>query len=62
VKSAHAEPGFGPEAVAEPLHRELETLARWLGLDAVVVEGRQALAERLRERAGPSARSSGCAI
>ncbi len=47
VKSAHAEDGAPVEAVAVPLRAELESMAGWLGLDEVVVEGTQTLAAAL---------------
>jgi uncharacterized protein YcaQ len=46
VRAAHAEPG-APDETAEELAAELERLAGWLGLHAVVVEPRGDLAPRL---------------
>jgi uncharacterized protein YcaQ len=46
VQAAHAEPG-APDETAEELAAELERLAGWLGLHAVVVEPRGDLAPRL---------------
>jgi uncharacterized protein YcaQ len=39
VQSAHAEPG-APAETGEELRAELESMARWLGLEAVVASGR----------------------
>jgi uncharacterized protein YcaQ len=52
VQAAHAEPGMPREAPAA-LARELEAMARWLGLERVVVARRGDLAARLRA-AGPT--------
>jgi uncharacterized protein YcaQ len=48
VKAAHAQPGFELDEIAGRLGPELALMAEWLGLDEVVVEGKQALAERLK--------------
>ena len=47
VKAAYAEPG-APSETAEELSAELRSLADWLGLDDVTVEGRGDLAPALR--------------
>jgi uncharacterized protein YcaQ len=46
VKAAYAEPGAPPETAHE-LARELERLAGWLALEAIVVEARGDLAPAL---------------
>jgi uncharacterized protein YcaQ len=48
VRSSHLEPGERAGPVAEALAGELERLARWLGLDRVVVESRGTLHRALR--------------
>ncbi len=50
VKSAHAEPWFEPDTIAEQLAPELAAMAGWLGLDEVKIEGRQTLAKELKRR------------
>ena len=47
VQAAHLEPGADAAAVAPVLAAELATMADWLGLGAVAVNGRGNLAERL---------------
>jgi uncharacterized protein YcaQ len=47
VQAAHAEPGHVPDEIAPPLADELELLATWLDLDAVVVTDRGDLAPAL---------------
>jgi uncharacterized protein len=49
VQAAHLEPGAHAETVAPALASELATMAGWLGLGAVVVNGRGDLAGRLKE-------------
>ncbi len=49
VQAAHAEVGVDKHHVAERLHSELATMARWLGLDDVVIERRGDLASALRQ-------------
>jgi uncharacterized protein YcaQ len=48
VQGAHCEPGVRPSAVAEPLTRELVTMASWLGLEQIKVTRRGDLAKKLR--------------
>ena len=48
VQGAHCEPGVRPSAVAEPLMRELVTIASWLGLEQIKVTRRGDLAKKLR--------------
>jgi uncharacterized protein YcaQ len=48
VQGAHCEPGVRPGAVAEPLMRELTTMASWLGLEQIKVTRRGDLAKKLR--------------
>ena len=48
VQGAHCEPGVRPSAVAEPLMRELVTMASWLGLEQIKVTRRGDLAKKLR--------------
>ena len=48
VQSAWSEDGVDHDEVAPPLTEELRTMASWLGLDDVVVEGRGDLAPALR--------------
>lgn len=48
VQGAHCEPGVRPGAVAEPLMRELTTMASWLGLEKITVTRRGDLAHKLR--------------
>jgi uncharacterized protein len=48
VQGAHCEPGVRPSAVAEPLMRELMTMASWLGLEQIKVTRRGDLAKKLR--------------
>ena len=52
VRAAHVEPGREGRVVAEPLARDLEAMARWLGLDAVTPESRGNLARALRRALG----------
>ncbi len=47
VKGAHCEAGVRASAVAEPLMRELVTMAVWLGLDRIKVTRRGDLAKKL---------------
>jgi uncharacterized protein YcaQ len=54
VQASHAEAGIDPAAVAEPLHRELSALARWLGLESLAIADRGDLAPALRA-IGPDA-------
>ena len=49
MQAAHAETGASKPKVAAALARELGEMARWLGLDRVVVVGRGDLAPALRE-------------
>jgi uncharacterized protein YcaQ len=48
VRAAHIEQQAKPRVVADPLASELRAMARWLGLDSIVVEKRGALAAALR--------------
>ncbi len=48
VQGAHSEPGVRASAVAEPLMRELATMASWLGLEQIKVTRRGDLAKKLR--------------
>ena len=48
MQGAHCEPGVRPGAVAEPLMRELTTMASWLGLEQIKVTRRGDLAKKLR--------------
>jgi uncharacterized protein YcaQ len=48
VQGAHCEPGVRLSAVAEPLMRELATMASWLGLERIKVTRRGDLAKKLR--------------
>ena len=48
VQGAHCEPGVRPSALAEPLMRELATIASWLGLERIKVTRRGDLAKKLR--------------
>jgi uncharacterized protein len=48
VQGAHCEPGVRPSTVAEPLMRELTTMASWLGLEQIKVTRRGDLAKKLR--------------
>jgi uncharacterized protein YcaQ len=63
VRGAYAEPQ-APAGTAVELARELELLAQWLGLGAVVVQDRGALAPELaRALGGPlQAAASGLAL
>ncbi|MFV0307975.1 MAG: winged helix-turn-helix domain-containing protein [Desertimonas sp.] len=56
VKSAHPEPGCDPQATVDPLLAELLDLARWLGLERLVIHDRGQLAPLLR-RAHPTGRA-----
>jgi uncharacterized protein len=47
VQGAHCEPGVRPSTVAEPLMRELVTMASWLGLEQIKVTRRGDLAKKL---------------
>jgi uncharacterized protein YcaQ len=47
VQGAHCEPGVRPSAVAEPMMRELVTMASWLGLEQIKVTRRGDLAKKL---------------
>ena len=48
VMGAHSEAGVRPAAVAEPLMRELATMASWLSLERIEVTRRGNLAHKLR--------------
>ncbi len=48
VPGAHLEPGVRANTVAEPLMRELVTMASWLGLEKIKVTPRGDLAKKLR--------------
>jgi uncharacterized protein len=48
VNGAHLEPGVRANPVAEPLMRELITMASWLGLEQIKVTRRGDLAKKLR--------------
>ena len=48
VPRAHLEPGVRANTVAEPLMRELVTMASWLGLERIKVTRRDDLAKKLR--------------
>jgi uncharacterized protein YcaQ len=48
VRAAYVELHDDPRAVAKALARELQTMARWLGLDSVAVERRGNLARELK--------------
>jgi uncharacterized protein len=48
VQGAHREPGVRASTVAEPLMRELVTMASWLGLEQIKVTRRGDLAKKLR--------------
>ena len=48
VNGAHMEPGVRASTVAEPLMRELVTMASWLGLEQIKVTRRGDLATKLR--------------
>jgi uncharacterized protein len=50
VLAAHREPGIKPNEVVEPLSTELAELARWLGLERIVVNKRGNLAAALSAR------------
>jgi uncharacterized protein YcaQ len=47
VRGAHSEPGVRPDAVAEPLMREITAIASWLGLERIKVTRRGNLARML---------------
>ena len=47
VQGAHCEPGVRPSTVAEPMMRELVTMASWLGLEQIKVTRRGDLAKKL---------------
>lgn len=51
VKSSHLEDHATPEEVAAPLMEQLRSMAAWLGLERIEVEGRQDLARHLRAAA-----------
>jgi uncharacterized protein YcaQ len=53
VNGAHLEPGVRSNAVAEPLMRELVTMASWLGLEQIKVTRRGDLAKKLRSTRMP---------
>ena len=53
VQAAHLEPGQDPERVRGPLREELATMARWLGLDRVVVARKGGFAPALRSARAP---------
>lgn len=53
VQASHAEAGIDPGTVAEPLHRELSALARWLGLPEMAIAARGDLAPALKRIAMP---------
>jgi hypothetical protein len=48
VQGAHLEPGVRASAVAQPMMRELVTMASWLGLERINVTRRGNLAKKLR--------------
>ena len=48
VQGAHLEPGVRASAVAEPMMRELATMASWLSLEKIKVTRRGNLAHKLR--------------
>jgi len=48
VQGAHCEPGVRSSTVAEPLMRELTTMASWLALEQIKVTRRGDLAKQLR--------------
>jgi uncharacterized protein YcaQ len=48
VQGAHLEPGVRANTVAEPLMRELITMASWLGLEQIKVTKRGDVAKKLR--------------
>ena len=50
VQGAHCEPGVRPRAVAEPLMRELVTMASWLGLERIKVTRRGDLGKELNSK------------
>jgi uncharacterized protein YcaQ len=50
VQGAHSEPGVRPRAVAEPLMRELVTMASWLGLERIEVTRRGDLGKELNSK------------
>jgi uncharacterized protein YcaQ len=52
VRSAFAEAGVDHGEVAEQLHGELQSMARWLALDDVVVEDHGDLVPALRAVSG----------
>jgi uncharacterized protein len=52
VQAAHAEPGFAPAAIVEPLVAELRLMADWLGLEAVEIKDRGELAAILKQASG----------
>lgn len=56
VRSAHLEPGRDAARVADALAHEVAEVARWLGLDRVVVERRGGLAASLRRALSPPSR------
>jgi len=49
VLGGHAEPGVAPREIAPALKRELDTLAKWLGLERVTFKSRTELAAALRK-------------
>ena len=53
VQAAHLEPGQDAERVRGPLREELATMARWLGLERVVVARKGAFAPALRSARAP---------
>ena len=53
VKAAHTEPGHDPRVTVESLCAELHDMARWLGLERVVIEDRGDLAPLLRQVNSP---------
>jgi uncharacterized protein YcaQ len=52
VRGSYAEPGVPPQVVVDELAAELALMARWLGLERVVVEQRGDLAPALRRVVG----------
>ena len=53
VQGAHLEPGVRASAVAEPMMRELVTMASWLGLEKINVTRRGNLAKKLHSTRVP---------
>jgi uncharacterized protein len=55
VRGAYLEPGVPDAPAAEELAEELALMARWLGLERIVVEGRGELAPALQAAVGAAA-------